>query len=352
MLDIKRIVTIVGARPQFIKAASLSRLLKIDSVIEEILIHTGQHFDTSMSAVFFEELDIPQPQYHLNIHGGSHGQMTGRMLEAIEDILMQEKPTAVLVYGDTNSTLAGTLAATKLHIPVVHVESGLRSYNRCMPEEINRILTDHASTLLFCPTETAIENLRKEGIVKGVYHVGDIMYDASLYAIERLKSDQNLHLDLDFLPREFAFMTVHREESTQSMDVFQKLVDFAEDFSKKYDIKIVFSVHPRTKNCINILPKKLNEKFILVEPLSYLQTQFCLTKASYVLTDSGGLQKEAYFHRVPCITLRSETEWVETIKHGWNKIWTTSEYNVRTDIFEYGLGDSASRIINILKDFL
>jgi len=345
----RRIFTIVGARPQFIKAAALSRAIKNDSFFEETLIHTGQHFDTNMSEVFFQELDIPKPKYSLDIHGGPHGQMTGRMMEAIESILIEENPDAVLVYGDTNSTLAGALVASKLHIPVIHVEAGLRSYNRTMPEEINRVLTDHISDLLFCPTQTSIENLKKEGITRGVHHVGDIMYDATLHALTRIKGDKKLEEKFASLPDRFVFMTIHREDSTASLEVFQEVIDFAEEFSVNQDLKVVFPVHPRTKKLIETLPHALNDRFILMEPLSYLETQFCLTKAQFVLTDSGGLQKEAYFHRVPCVTLRSETEWVETIEHGWNRLWTEPDYKERSMIADYGDGNGASQMIDIMK---
>ena len=348
----KNIVTIVGARPQFIKAATLSRVLEGNDCISETIIHTGQHFDPNMSAVFFDELDIPAPKYHLDIHGSSHGEMTGRMLIDIERILVQEKPDAVLVYGDTNSTLAGALAAAKLHILVIHVESGLRSYNKTMPEEINRVLTDHMSRLLFCPTKTAIENLRKESIIEGVYHVGDVMYDATLHALNKIKNNSYLDSKFKFLPNKFSFMTLHRESSTKSLDGFIEIIKYIERFSVDNDQVIVFPVHPRTKKLINQLPERLNERFIVVDPLSYLETQYCLTKACAVLTDSGGLQKEAYFHRVPCITLRSETEWVETIESGWNRLWTVSDYKERVDIDDYGQGQSAEQLVSIIEQVL
>lgn len=348
----KRIMTIVGARPQFIKAASLSRAFKDNSKIEEILVHTGQHFDANMSDIFFEELDIPAPKYTLGIQGGLHGQMTGRMMEALESILISEKPNAVLVYGDTNSTLAGALAAVKLHIPVVHVEAGLRSYNRKMPEEINRILTDHVSSILFCPTQTSVNNLKEEGIHKSVYHVGDIMYDATLYALAHVKNKDDIQHKLSFLPEKFAFMTVHRAESTESPDILEKIIHFAEKFSKDHDLKIVFPVHPRTRNFMKEYAKNLKNTFLDLDPLSYFETQYCLSKASYVLTDSGGLQKEAYFHRIPCITLRSETEWVETIEHGWNRLWTKDTYASRKDILEYGTGKCVEKMLSILMEIV
>ena len=344
----KRIVTIFGARPQFIKAAVLSREIKnYNNSIEEILVHTGQHFDKNMSDVFFEELEIPKPKYFLDINCCSHGQMTGKMLSEIEDVLLQEKSDMVLVYGDTNSTLAGALAASKLHIPVAHVEAGLRSFNKKMPEEINRLLTDHLSSFLFCPTKQAIKNLGMEGITSGVHHVGDIMYDATIFAKDYISKNSNKfnnYLTLDKV--NFALMTIHREESTKNQENFSKFMSFATKFSEKNKIKILFPIHPR----INDLVKKYkeNSSFFLIDPISYFETQFLLGKASFVITDSGGLQKEAYFHKVPCITLRSETEWVETIENGWNRLWTDKSYKSRKIIEDYGDGFSAKKIIEIL----
>lgn len=341
-----RIHTIIGARPQFIKAGALSRALKNYPDIKETIVHTGQHFDANMSDVFFKELDIPKPQYSLNINSGSHGQMTGRMLERIEAILQQDQPDAVLVYGDTNSTLAGALAAAKLHIPVIHIEAGLRSFNRKMPEENNRILTDHLSQHLFCPTKISVKNLHSEGITSGVHHVGDIMYDATLYAMNYIKTNFFVPQKLMELPEKFAFMTMHRAESTENMQEFQAMMDYALGFAKARDLKIIFSVHPRTKALVK--KAQLDDTFITLEPLSYFETQYCLTKTSFVLTDSGGLQKEAYFHRVPCITLRQETEWVETVECGWNRLWTVENYKPRKDVADYGDGDCAEEILGIL----
>lgn len=342
----KRIATIIGARPQFIKAATLSRIFNEHPKIEEILIHTGQHHDAMMSDVFFDELQIPKPSYRLNIQGGHHGQMTGRMLEAIEGTLLKEKPDAVLVYGDTNSTLAGALAASKLHIPVIHIEAGLRSFNKSMPEEINRILTDHVSSYLFCPTKTAVHNLKREGIEKNVHHVGDVMYDATLYAIDHITNNPHIQDKHLYLPDNFAFMTIHRAESTANETEFKKIMDYALDCARKDNVQIVFPVHPRTRPLIEQL--SLDDTIMLLDPLSYFETQYCLSKASFVLTDSGGLQKEAYFHRVPCITLRSETEWVETIESGWNRLWKEASYKSPQLIAEYGTGKSAEKILETL----
>ena len=343
----KRIATIVGARPQFIKAATLSRIFSEHPRIQEILIHTGQHHDEMMSNIFFNELQIPKPSYLLNIQGGHHGQMTGRMVESIESALLQEKPDAVLLYGDTNSTLAGALAASKLHIPVIHIEAGLRSFNKSMPEEINRVLTDHVSDLLFCPTKNAMSNLAKEGIFRGVYNAGDVMYDATLFAINSLKNKKNLKHKFSYIPNGFALLTVHRAESTQSQKIFQKILKYVANVSLQHNLKVIFPVHPRTRILIEESPKPIPKNIQLVEPLSYFEAQFLLTKTKLVFTDSGGLQKEAYFHRVPCITLRSETEWVETIKAGWNRLWTVDTYHKRKKVEDYGDGNAAHNLFLI-----
>lgn len=342
-----RFVTIVGARPQFIKAAVLSRALKKQSDFNEIIIHTGQHFDANMSDVFLDELEISKPKYALNINGGTHGQMTGRMLELMDDILIQEKPDAVLVYGDTNSTLAGALSASKLHIPVIHIEAGLRSFNKKMPEEINRILTDNVSDLLFCPTTVAVKNLKNEGIEKGVHFVGDVMYDAMLFAHKKIEEDKTFLTKMSYLPEKFIFLTIHRAESTNNQNIFDSMISYAAEFAREHNLKIVYPVHPRVKPLID--SKKLNDNFITIDPISYFETQFCLSRAKYVLTDSGGLQKESYFHKIPCITLRTETEWVETIQYGWNRLWNTPHYMPSQDILEYGNGSSVEKIIEVLR---
>ena len=345
----KRVVTIVGARPQFIKASTLSREIKKHDVFEEIVIHTGQHFDKNMSDIFFDELEISRPKYVFDIHSCSHGQMTGQMLIAIEEVFLNEKPDLVLVYGDTNSTLAGAIAASKLNIPLAHVEAGLRSFNRKMPEEINRLLTDHLSKFLFCPTKQALKNLKIEGITNGVYHTGDIMYDATIFAKDYInKNFEKLNNKFKIRKNEFGLMTIHRQESVNNKIQFSKLLDYADKFSKKNNIKILFPVHPRTKALIK--EYKLTSNFSFLDPLSYFEIQYLLSNAFVVLTDSGGLQKEAYFHEVPCVTFRSETEWVETIKNGWNRLWTKNHYESRQKIFDYGDGNGAKNIINILLE--
>jgi len=345
----KRVVTIIGARPQFIKASTLSREIKNHDVFEEIVIHTGQHFDKNMSDIFFDELKISKPKYNFDINSCSHGKMTGQMLIAIEEVFLNEKPDLVLVYGDTNSTLAGAIAASKLNIPLAHVEAGLRSFNRKMPEEINRLLTDHLSKFLFCPTKQALKNLKIEGITNGVYHTGDIMYDATIFAKDYInKNFKKLNNKFKIRKNEFGLMTIHRQESVNNKIQFSKLFDYADKFSKKNNIKILFPVHPRTKDLIK--EYMLNSNFSFLDPLSYFEIQYLLSNAFVVLTDSGGLQKEAYFHKVPCVTFRSETEWVETIKNGWNRLWTENHYKSRQKIFDYGDGNGAKNIINILLE--
>jgi len=353
----KKVVTILGARPQFIKAAPLSKLLRNNQEIQEIIIHTGQHYDEMMSDIFFDELQIPWPFYNLNIHGGNHGRMTGRMMESIEEILLKESPDTVLVYGDTNTTLAGALVAAKLHIPVIHIEAGLRSFNKKMPEEINRILTDHVSFLLFCPTCLAVSNLAKEGIVKGVYHVGDIMYDASLVAMEVLKNKNDYVNELmkkfDFINEDYAFLTIHRAESTGSRILFQEILDYVTSTAEQKGLKVIFAVHPRSRNLFNEYADRCTNRIIAINPVSYIETQLILSRAKLVLTDSGGLQKEAYFHKVPCITLRSETEWLETLNFGWNVLWKSGSYPKCEHLFgEYGSGNTAQSILEIIKNNL
>jgi len=346
----KKILTIVGARPQFIKAAAISRAFRGHPEINECIIHTGQHYDANMSDVFFEELGIPTPKHHLALGGGTHGQMTGRMLEALEAIFIDEKPDAVLIYGDTNSTLAGALAAVKIHIPVIHVEAGLRSFNRAMPEEINRILSDQVSDLLLCPTQISVDNLKAESITEGVHMVGDVMHDATLYAIEKTKNNKNLLENLGVADKPFAVCTMHRAENTDNPERFDKLIAFLEDQAKHRTI--IFAVHPRTRNLMaerGIAPKGLQ----LIDPVGYYDLHTLLQYCELVLTDSGGLQKEAYFHRKPCITMRDETEWVETIESGWNRLWTQdSWHSKRTQIRDYGTGDAAQKCVKHIQNFL
>lgn len=342
-----KIVTVVGARPQFIKAAPVSAALK-EVGLEERIVHTGQHFDAAMSDIFFEELGIAAPAYNLEINSLSHGAMTGRMLEGIEDVLVKEKPDLVLVYGDTNSTLAGALAAAKLQIPIGHVEAGLRSFNRRMPEEINRVVTDHLSAVLFCPTAAAVENLAKEGITKGVEYVGDVMFDATLEATRRSERRSRILETLALTAKGYAVATIHRAENTDDPQRFAAVFSWLRE--RALSVPVVLPVHPRTRKLIEAR-KTETSGLRLIAPLGYLDMARLLHHAQAIFTDSGGIQKEAYFHRVPCVTLREETEWVETIEAGWNRLWTSADYaSPRRDISDYGAGDSARRIARILAD--
>lgn len=342
----KRIVTIVGARPQFIKAFPLSRLFRLRPDYEEILVHTGQHFNWNMSDVFFAELGIESPRYSLNIHGGGHGAMTGRMLGAIEEILQNERPDATLVYGDTNSTLAGGLAAVKCDIPVVHVEAGLRSHNRRMPEEINRIVVDHVSSLLLCPTRKAVENLAGEGIAAAVYHVGDLMFDAVRIATP-LASQSTILGRLGLIEKMYGLATFHRQENLASRTRMETIIRYLDQESRQRPL--IIPIHPHTRDSMENAGLAFQSPAILtIPPLGYLDMCQLTRSAAIVLTDSGGLQREAYFHRVPCITLRNETEWIETIEHGWNRLWTVESFAPRRDIPDYDNAHAAEAIINVI----
>jgi UDP-GlcNAc3NAcA epimerase len=340
------ILTIVGARPQFVKAAPVSAALAAAG-LSEAIVHTGQHFDPSMSDVFFEELSIPKPAHHLGIDSLGHGAMTGRMLEKIEAVMLAEKPLFVLIYGDTNSTLAGALAAAKLHIPVAHVEAGLRSFNRRMPEEINRVVADHVSALLFCPTSTAAKNLLTEGVTEGVHVVGDVMYDTTLTATSRARARSKILDTLGLPPKSYAVATIHRAENTDDPDRFDRVIAWLEKAART--APVVMPTHPRTAKLLKrlgVAPTGVR----IVEPLGYLDMTWLVHNATGVFTDSGGLQKEAYFHRVPCVTLRDETEWVETIAAGWNRLWTSEGVMpLQRDILDYGNGHAAEEIARILK---
>ena len=363
-----RILTIIGARPQFIKAAAVSRAIRFHSKIRETIVHTGQHFDTNMSDVFFEQMDIPRPDYYLKIASLSHGAMTGRMLEGIEVLIQQERPDWVLVYGDTNSTLAGALAAAKLCIPIAHVEAGLRSHNPAMPEEINRVLTDRVSSLLLCPTETAVNNLKKEGFPnrtigkrqQQVVNVGDVMFDAVLYYRERALKEINLQT-FGLEHQRYALCTIHRQENTDKIDRIKSILGALQSIAK--DLTVVLPLHPRTKakitqyNLANFL-----KGLCLLDPLPYLEIQRLQMSAKVILTDSGGIQKEAYFHRVPCITLRDETEWLETVESEWNQLAGASKekiinsYLIDTKRREsngkyYGNGKASYKILDRLVDY-
>lgn len=354
-----KILTVVGARPQFIKAAALSKAIKDDNGIEEILLHTGQHFDENMSDIFFREMQIPRPGYQLSIHGLNHGAMTGRMLEGIEEVILKEHPDILLVYGDTNSTLAGALAARKLHVKVAHVEAGLRSFNMRMPEEVNRILTDRISDFLFCPTESAMNNLKKEGFDHFdciVENTGDIMYDSMLlfskYSEEFAENAKNL------ISGPFSLCTIHRAENTDDLNRLGSIINALNLIAESE--KIILPLHPRTKQKLDQLT--LHRNIIITEPLGYFDMLYLLKHCRLVLTDSGGLQKEAFFNRKYCITLRDETEWVELVENNCNQIVGADTERIM-DAFKqlsskafnqskqfYGDGHSARKIITTLKN--
>lgn len=349
-----KILTVVGARPQFIKAATVSRALKTSTDLTEIIVHTGQHFDSSMSDVFFEQMDIPRPNHHLDISGLDHGAMTGRMLEGIERLIKEEKPDWVLVYGDTNSTLAGALAASKLHIPLAHVEAGLRSFNMHMPEEINRVLTDRVSSVLFCPTEQAIKNLEKEGyagLPVDIKKVGDVMQDAAMYYRSRARKPE---VDTQLPDCDYVLATVHRAENTDDPERLSGIVRALNAIHQDYPV--VLPLHPRTRQRLEAYG--LNLDVHLIEPVGYLEMIWLLDNAGVVMTDSGGLQKEAYFFSSPCVTLRDETEWVELVDKGINRLAGANYDSILTGFGEmksveviednnlYGGGKAAQEIVN------
>lgn len=353
------ILSIVGARPQFIKCAPLSKRIRSEFI--EVLVHTGQHYDENMSDVFFSELGIPNPDYNLQIGSGSHGEQTGRMLESIERIILEEKPDLVLIYGDTNSTIAGALAATKLNIPVAHVEAGLRSYDRRMPEEINRVLTDHISDLLFCPTGVAVSNLLMEGISEGVYITGDVMVDALYHALPIAREKSRVLSDTGITSGAYYLATVHRPANTDNRE---NLLSIFTAFSK-LPYPVVFPIHPRTKKYLALfgIDPHAYPSVTLIEPQPYLDMVRLLDGCRLVLTDSGGLQKEAYILKKPCITLRDTTEWVETVDEGWNILTGAGEGEILNGVRSlegytgnhqqcYGEGDAAVKMVQILMNFL
>ena len=346
-----KILTILGARPQFIKAGSVSREIAKNNNLKEVIIHTGQHYDSNMSDIFFDEMKIPKPDYFLGIGGKSHGAMTGQMIEKIEEVVIKEKPDWVMVYGDTNSTLAGAIVASKLHVTLAHIEAGLRSFNMKMPEEINRILTDRVSNILFCPTDTAIENLKNEGFnnldIK-IINSGDVMQDGAIF-YKKLAIKPNFSIDNNYI-----LATVHRAENTDNLNRLIEIIDALNEINKVK--QVILPLHPRTKKILE--KNKIEVKFTVVNPVGYLQMVWLIDNCDLVMTDSGGLQKEAFFFKKPCITLRDETEWVELIENKFNilvgadKERIVDTYMNHTNIFSneyslnlYGEGNASKKII-------
>lgn len=343
------IATVIGARPQFVKAAAVSRILR--TKIDEIMIHTGQHYDENMSDVFFEELELPKPKYNLGVGGKSHGIMTAQILTKCEEIFLKEKPKTVLIYGDTNSTLAAALAAVKLHIPIAHVEAGMRSFNRKMPEEINRILSDQCSSMLFTPTSSATQNLINEGFSPSQIHeVGDVMYDAALYYRKESRAPS----------KPYFLVTIHRAENTDNQEKMKEIVAALIELSKKQTI--IWPIHPRTKKMVIQygLWNSICDSIQILEPVGYLEMLKLEGNAQLIITDSGGVQKEAFFCKVPCVTIRDETEWIELVEHGFNQLSLAKKEEILTNVSSslksapdwktelYGNGQSVNKIVSHL----
>lgn len=360
----KTILTIVGARPQFVKAATVSHEMRSRVGFREVFLHTGQHYDENMSDVFFKELEIPDPDFNLDIGSGTHGEQTGRMLGEIERVMIQVRPDLALIYGDTNSTLAGALAAAKLHIPIAHVEAGLRSFNREMPEEVNRVVADHLSSILFAPTDAAVRNLAREGICgEHVIQVGDVMYDAALRAAPRARLSSQILKRLRLSPGSYVLATVHRAENTDNCQRLQAILAALAQIA--HWVPVVLPVHPRTRHKISEAGiEGVLQSITTIEPLGYLDMLALEMSARVIVTDSGGVQKEAYFQRVPCVTVREETEWVELVAAGWNRLAppSTTE-NIVSAVDRamtekpathgdlYGDGRTAARIVDRLVQF-
>lgn len=379
-----KIISIVGARPQFIKLYSLSKQLRIKC--KEIIVHTGQHYDIEMSSKFFEDLGIPSPDYNLGVGSGTHCYQISEIVKRVEKVLVDEKPHLVIVYGDTNSTLAGALAATKLCIPVAHIEAGLRSYNKKMPEEVNRVLTDHCSSFLFCPTENAVKNLQREGfknIINGgklinvnqcessivdnqlpiVFNVGDTMYDALLMSLKNAEKKSKILKHLNLKSKEYYLATIHRAENTDDIQNLRNIFEALVEISK--NMRVIVPLHPRTKKIIdsqNLLTSISYSSLKIIDPVSYFDMLMLEKNANMILTDSGGVQKEAYMLKVPCITLRNETEWVETVEDKWNSLVGTQKESIINAInnfnpikaqkFAFGDGKASLKIVKILKQLI
>ena len=357
----KKILTIIGARPQFIKAAMISQALHSAPHLKEVIVHTGQHYDANMSQIFFDELAIPKVDYQLAIGSNTQGKQTGEMLAAIEQVILQEKPDCLLIYGDTNSTLAGALAAAKCHIPIAHVEAGLRSYNRIMPEEINRIVADQLSDILFTPTEQAVNNLKSEGYAMSrIIQVGDVMYDAALFYAEKAQTSLLKKLKLD--KNNYLLATIHRAENTDNHKKLSVIFSALNQLAKIH--QVVMPLHPRTRKSLEQLNKDYlhHTEITMIEPVGFLDMVMLEKNAALIITDSGGVQKEAYFYQIPCVTLRDETEWIETVKLGWNHLVGTSNVDETyqhisriigtkgiTDQYPYGMGNAARLIVQHLS---
>ncbi len=355
-----KVASIVGARPQFIKAAALTRVVGSKAPFEHLLVHTGQHYDETMSEVFFQELEIPTPDYSLEVGSGSHGAQTGKMLSAIEDVLLQVIPDVAVVFGDTNSTLAGALAAAKLHIPVAHVEAGLRSFNRRMPEEINRILTDHVSDLLFAPTAASVENLTNEGIAADrIFAVGDVMYDVALYYGEKAERRSRILEQLRLKPKEYVLATIHRAENTDDDQRLRSIFDGLDLVAR--EVSVIVPLHPRTLHAARRRGLAFQHAQA-IEPLGYLDMIMLEKQSRLIATDSGGVQKEAFFYKVPCVTLRSETEWVELLELGWNRLVLPTARDKIAEVilksldtsgdsaYPYGTGNAARKIVDVIAE--
>jgi UDP-GlcNAc3NAcA epimerase len=358
----KKIITIIGARPQFVKAAAVSRQFRQHPDIEEVIVHTGQHYDDNMSAIFFDELEMTPPTHNLAIGSGSHGAQTGQMLSTIEAVLREEQPSAVLIYGDTNSTLAGALAASKLHIPVLHVEAGLRSFNRKMPEEINRIVADSLSAHLFAPTAEAVKHLQNEGVAADkIHHVGDVMYDVALYYGDKAQKQSQAVANLSLTPKGYILSTIHRAENTDVPERLKAIFDGLMQLAT--EMPVVLPLHPRTRGVLDKLGmlESVQNSLTLIEPLGFLDMLQLEKNAALIVTDSGGVQKEAFFQQVPCVTLRDETEWVELVELGWNRLAPPqSAEQIVADCkaqlaagagqpgSPYGQGDAAQKIVDFV----
>lgn len=361
----KKLLVIIGARPQFIKFAPLSKAFQNFGSIDVIIIHTGQHYDSNMSSLFFSEMDIHEPHYNLDVKSGSHADQTAMIMQRLETIIAKEDPDGVVVFGDTNSTLSGALVAVKMNIPVFHVEAGLRSFNRKMPEEINRVITDHISVLHFAPTATAVQNLKHEGITDNVYHVGDVMYDAALQFSRKAEIESFILKNLNLSSKQYFLATIHRAENTDNSTLLMNILQFLKHCSMRFPV--VLPLHPRTRKMIKEYQlESYCEGIKILDPVGFLDMVRLESNAACVITDSGGVQKEAYFHKVPCITTRKETEWAETVESKWNKLLPPYSLNIEDSldtIFEfiniqdrgiiqdYGDGTSSQKIAHIISRY-